>query len=78
MPRKIINRVRMLWSKPRCQFCKKEIEKGKEIKARVEVYGLVGRHKRNFCSEECLEKHRIMTGQLMKTRRPNVCMRCLR
>lgn len=66
----------MLFGK-KCEFCKKPI--GKEgIKERVEVYGRVGTWKKDFCSEECLEKYKQATEELMKTRRPNVCMRCLR
>ena len=62
----------------KCEFCKRPIGKGKGITEEVEVYGRVGTWKKNFCSEECLEKYRKMTEGLMKTRRPNVCMRCLR
>lgn len=76
--RKRITCDKMFWSKPKCHFCKKEIEKGKEIRAKVEVYGLVGEHRRDFCSDECLDRYREMTEQLMKTRRPRVCTRCLR
>ncbi|MBN2043366.1 MAG: hypothetical protein JW754_06205 [Candidatus Aenigmarchaeota archaeon] len=68
----------MFWSKKRCETCKKEIEKGKGIQKKVEVFGRVGEWKRNFCSEECLETYEKRTETLMKTRRPNVCMRCLR
>ncbi|NIP40226.1 MAG: hypothetical protein GTN37_02635 [Candidatus Aenigmarchaeota archaeon] len=60
----------------KCEFCKQEIEKG--VKERVEVYGRVGTWKKDFCSEECLERYRKVTVELMKTRRPNVCTRCLR
>jgi len=59
-----------------CEFCKQPIGKG--INERVEVYGRVGNWKKDFCSEECLEKYKQMTEELMKTRRPNVCMRCIR
>jgi ribosomal protein L24E len=64
--------------KKKCEFCKKPIEKGEGLKERVEVYGRVGTWERNFCSEECLERYRKATSDLMKTRRPNVCMRCLK
>jgi ribosomal protein L24E len=64
--------------KKKCEFCKKTIEKGEGIKEEVEVYGRVGTWERNFCSEECLEKYKQVTAELMKSRRPNVCMRCLR
>jgi len=62
----------------KCEFCKRPIGKGKGITEEVEVYGRVGTWKKNFCSDECLEKYRKMTEELMKTRKPNVCMRCLR
>ncbi|UCD07080.1 MAG: hypothetical protein JSW41_04585 [Candidatus Aenigmatarchaeota archaeon] len=68
----------MLSRKKKCTLCKQEIEKGKEIKEEVEVYGLVGKFKRDFCSEEHLEKYKKMTDELMKTRRPRVCSKCLR
>jgi hypothetical protein len=67
-----------MFFKKKCEFCKKTIENGEEIRAEVEVYGRVGKWKRNFCCEEHLEKYKKMTEQLMKTRRPNVCMRCLK
>ncbi|MCK4497120.1 MAG: hypothetical protein KAU24_02935 [Candidatus Aenigmarchaeota archaeon] len=68
----------MLGRKKKCTLCKQTIEKGKEIKAEVDVYGLVGKFSRDFCSEEHLEKYNKMTEELMKTRRPRVCMKCLR
>ena len=49
-----------------------------EIKKKVEIYGRVGTWNKSFCSEECLERYENRTEQLMKTRRPNVCMKCLR
>lgn len=64
--------------KKECAFCKKKIEKGRGIKEKVEVYGRVGTWKKDFCSVECLEKYIESTEQLMKTRRPRVCSRCLR
>lgn len=59
-------------------MCKQKIPKGKEIEAKVEVYGRVGFWKRHFCSEEHLEAYNRRTEALMKTRRPNVCLNCLR
>ncbi len=67
-----------MFFRKKCEFCGRQIEKGKEITEKVEVYGRVGLWKRNFCSEECLEKYKKATSELMKRRRPNVCMRCLR
>jgi len=64
--------------KKKCDLCGKEIEKGKEKEAKVEVYGRVGKWKKTFCSEECLETYNKRTEELMKTRKPNVCKRCLR
>ena len=64
--------------KKECAFCRKKIEKGRGITEKVEVYGRLGEWKKSFCSEDCLEKYRLATEQLMKTRRPNVCKRCLR
>ncbi|MCK5017313.1 MAG: hypothetical protein KAS32_09585 [Candidatus Peribacteraceae bacterium] len=66
----------MFFSK-KCETCKQKIQKGR-IEKKVEVYGRVGTWNRSFCSEECLEKYENRTEQLMKTRRPNVCMKCLR
>jgi len=68
----------MLGRKKSCTLCKQPIEKGKGIKAEVEVYGLVGKFKKDFCSEEHLEKYNKMTEELMKTRRPRVCMKRLK
>ena len=67
-----------MFFKKECAMCKKKIEKGKGMEEKVEVYGRVGEWKKNFCSEECLEKYKQMTAELMKTRKPRVCMRCLR
>ncbi len=64
--------------KKECAFCKKQIEKGKEITEKVEVYGRVGTWKKDFCSEDHLEKYKQVTEELMKTRRPNLCARCPR
>ncbi len=66
-----------MFFKKKCFHCKSEIPKGKEIKADVDVYGLVGKHKRNFCSEECLEKYEEITAKKMSTRRDGVCMSCV-
>ncbi len=62
----------------RCSFCRARIEKGRGVEEDVEVYGLVGKHKRHFCSEKCLSDYKKATKKLMATRRPNVCMKCLR
>jgi len=67
----------MLFRK-RCEFCRKEIGKGKGTAEKVEVYGRVGTWKKDFCSGECLEKYRKVTEELMKTRRPRVCTRCVK
>lgn len=65
----------MLFQK-NCGFCRKDIGKGKGLNEKVEVFGRVGLWKKDFCSEECLERYRQATEQLMKTRRPRVCTRC--
>jgi len=62
----------------KCDFCRKKIGKGRELKAKVEVFGRVGKWKKNFCSGECLEGYECRTEDLMKTRRPNICTRCVR
>ena len=61
----------------KCTLCGVRIGKGKGLQEEVEVYGLVDKHKRSFCSEECLEKHKKTTAARMATRRPGVCMKCL-
>ncbi len=68
----------MFGRKKKCTLCKKVIEKGDGIKAEVEVYGLVGKFRRDFCSDEHLERYEKMTEDLMKTRRPRICSKCLR
>ena len=65
-----------MFFKKECAFCKKPAEKG--LTEKVEVYGRVGTWKKDFCSEECLEKYEEATAELMKTRKPRVCTRCLR
>jgi ribosomal protein L24E len=62
----------------KCTLCGARIEKGEGLQEEVEVYGLVDKHKRDFCSEACLEKHKKITAARMATRRPGVCMRCLK
>lgn len=64
--------------KKKCDQCGKEVEKGKGIVKKVDVYGRVGKWKKIFCSEECIETYEERTEALMKTRKPNVCKRCLR
>ena len=68
----------MFGFKKKCAFCKKEIEKGEGIKAEVDVYGRIDRCKRDFCSDKCLMDYEKFTAELMKRRRPNVCLKCLR
>ncbi len=65
-----------MFFKKECAFCKKPAEKW--LTEKVEVYGRVGTWKKDFCSEECLEKYKQATSELMKTRKPRVCTRCLR
>jgi hypothetical protein len=65
----------MLFSK-KCTHCRNKIGKGKGLREKVEIYGLIGRHGRDFCSERCLEGYKKRTAALMSTRRPNLCMRC--
>ena len=60
-----------------CEACKKKID-GEPIEAKVEVYGRVGLWKKHFCSEEHYEAYLEHTEALMSTRRPNVCMKCVR
>lgn len=67
----------MFWKK-NCAFCKKPIEGDMGVRAEVEVFGRVGTWKRDFCSDDCLDRYKKNTAELMKTRRPNVCMKCLR
>ncbi|MEE9322909.1 MAG: hypothetical protein V3U72_00020 [Candidatus Aenigmarchaeota archaeon] len=64
--------------KKECAFCKKTVGEGKAVKEKVEVFGRVGAWKKDFCSGKCLEKYKEATAELMKTRRPNVCTRCVR
>jgi len=67
-----------MFGKRTCELCKQLIEKGNGVSEKVEVYGLVGDFRRNFCSEEHLEKYKKRTEELMKTRRPRVCNSCLK
>jgi hypothetical protein len=67
----------MLFSR-KCEWCREKIPKGSGIRKEVEVYTLVGLHKRNFCSEECLGKYQKRTAFLIKTRtKKGVCMQCV-
>ncbi len=62
----------------KCEWCKEKIPKGSGITKKVEVYTLVGLHKRNFCSEDCLDKYQKRTAFLIKTRtKKGVCMQCV-
>jgi len=66
-----------MFFKKKCFHCKKEIEKGKVVGAKVDVYGLIGKHKKSFCSEDCLEKYEEIIERKMATRREGVCMSCV-
>ncbi len=66
----------MFFSK-KCTVCKTVIDKGKGLQEEVEVYGLVGKHNRHFCSERCLERHRKLTP-LQKQAGKSVCTSCMR
>ncbi len=68
----------LLFGQKKCEFCGVKIEKGKEITAEVEVYGLVGKFKRNFCSEDHLKKYEKITAERKSKLKPRVCMKCLR
>ncbi len=68
----------MLGFRKKCELCGQEIEKGKGVSENVEVYGRTDKPERHFCSEKHLELYKKRTAEMMKTRRPNVCMRCLR
>ena len=64
----------MFFSK-KCTLCRSKV--GKEgFRRMVEVYGLVGMHRREFCSERCLDIYSKRTAMLMTTRKPNLCMKC--
>lgn len=66
----------MFFSK-KCAVCKASIGKGEGLQEEVEVYGLVGKHKRDFCSENCLERHKKVTP-LQKQAGKSVCTSCMR
>ncbi len=62
----------------KCARCGTRIDKGQGLTEEVEVYGLVGTHKRHFCSESCLDEHNRITSARKAARRPGVCMSCLK
>ena len=66
-----------MFFKKKCHHCKAEIPKGQEIKTEVEVYGLVGTHKKSFCSEDCLDEYEEVTAQKLSTRKEGVCVSCV-
>jgi len=68
----------MFGFKKKCGFCGEEILDGECISENVEVYGRTDMPKRHFCCLEHLELFKKRTQELMKTRRPNVCMKCLK
>lgn len=66
-----------MFFKKKCHHCKAEIPKGKKLTAKVEVYGLVGEHKKTFCSEECLDEYNEITAKKLSTRKEGVCVSCV-
>ena len=70
--------ISMFGARKKCEYCKDEIEKGEEISEHVEVYGRTDKPKKHFCSEEHMKLYKKRTVELMKTRRPNICMKCLK
>ncbi len=65
----------MFFSK-KCTACGNMMGRGEHLQEKVEVYGLVGKHKRHFCSEGCLKSYNKRTAMLMTTRRPSICTKC--
>ena len=61
----------------KCEHCKARIGKGEGLQEEVEVYGLVGKHKKHFCSERCLEAHKKVTP-VKKRMGKRVCTSCMR
>ena len=66
----------------KCLFCSMAIE-GEHITAEVKVPGLVGVHKRHFCSEEHYSKYQDYIREYEKKRKIpesncSVCTRCMR
>ena len=66
----------------KCLFCKKAIN-SEHITADVKVPGLVGMHKRHFCSEEHYSKYQDYINEYEKKRKIpesncTVCTRCMR
>lgn len=59
----------------KCEHCKARIGKGEDLHEKVEVYGLVGTHKRRFCSERCLDRHNKVTPVKKKLGK-RVCTKC--
>jgi len=57
----------------KCFLCKQKIE-NECITKEVPVYGLVGKRKRDFCSEKHVKLYLARTEALMKTRR--TCLSC--
>ena len=64
-------------AKPTAGGNKALLRLGEDLTEKVEVYGRVGKWKKSFCSEDCLEKYKLATEELMKTRSPK-CVRCAR
>ncbi len=63
----------------KCQFCRIEIDKGKDISTDVRVYGRSDTPKKHFCSEDHLEKYNEKMQKILGDRKPGVrCGMCMR
>ncbi len=68
-----------MFGKKRCQYCRIEIAKGKEISENVRVYGRSDTPKKHFCSEDHLEKYKEKIDAILGDRKPGVrCGMCMR
>lgn len=43
--------------KKKCEYCRKKIDKGKEVEKDVKIPGFVGTRPKNFCCEEHSEEY---------------------
>ena len=59
--------------KEKCNYCRKPIEKGKEVSAEIKIPGYTGVFKKDFCSQEHVDAYIKEVNTVKKTTGGSCC-----